>query len=474
MQNSGRPPRNPELEPYINNMAMWRSMLVLGDLPHAGDDDDPRPMPQTTLHDLKQRFAGSAPSGSGPLPEALFFAFYSDRYNVEPEKGVTLPPEHLWWLAMSEDTALLSDRITHHYTTIGSVDRNGERISFSDQWPDDFFLLPGRNTIGVAAKRDPGLSVTKDEFLRSITGIVTWDTPALIDSYLDAFPEQKDNVDLLIRFGYALLDAEADIIAAAATGMLVHAARLAASSDLQQAERAASLAYLAGRCGIYYASRADDEAAVAMLKGLLHPITSVIDHARLEKGLSPRELTRLGCSAGNVRDFQSALSVLGLALDKDPDFEDAYWLRATAHLQCDNVNSAAEDAEQALVHNQKALDRLSEERDQLDPRGRFELEWKNNQIEGRRGRRISELSVLSEARAKQGEFDAARNASEEVIRLRPDDPVGYAGLAKVELASGKSDKAIAAFQSAAENSTDPKQGASFLALADKLKQTGSL
>jgi hypothetical protein len=71
-----------------------------------------------------------APTGSGPVPDALHFAFYPDSYGDPPGKGILIPREHFWWLAMSQDSVLLSDRITHHYTEIATVDRANERVFF--------------------------------------------------------------------------------------------------------------------------------------------------------------------------------------------------------------------------------------------------------------------------------------------------------------------------------------------------------
>src|SRR5262249_38796595 len=159
-----RPPRDPRLQPYVQNQAMWGVLQTLaGGIRHAGDDPDPRPLPQTPLSEFKRRCAASAPSGSGPVPDALHFAFYAARYRVPPEDAITVPAEHLWWLASEQDTVLLSDRATHHYTTVGKVDREQGRIGFYDNWPDDFFLQPGRNTLGIGAH---DLSVSKAEFQR--------------------------------------------------------------------------------------------------------------------------------------------------------------------------------------------------------------------------------------------------------------------------------------------------------------------
>jgi hypothetical protein len=146
---SGRPPRDQRLQPYLQNQAMWGVVQTLVGIRHAAEDTDPRPLPQTPLSEFKRRCAAGAPSGGGPVPEALYYAFYADRYRVPAEDAISVPAEHLWWLASDQDTVLLSDRATHHYTTVGQVDRERGRIAFHDYWPDDFFLRPGHNTLGI-------------------------------------------------------------------------------------------------------------------------------------------------------------------------------------------------------------------------------------------------------------------------------------------------------------------------------------
>ena len=88
---SGRPARDQRLQPYLQNQAMWGVVQTLVGIRHAGQDTDPRPLPQTPLSEFKRRCAANARSGSGPVPEALHFAFYADRYRVPAEDAITVP-----------------------------------------------------------------------------------------------------------------------------------------------------------------------------------------------------------------------------------------------------------------------------------------------------------------------------------------------------------------------------------------------
>jgi tetratricopeptide (TPR) repeat protein len=465
-----RPPRDPRFQPYLDNQAMWGVMYALIGIPHAGSEPNPRPLPRTTLYDFKRRLAAGAPTGTGPIPDALHFAFYPDSYTVPPEKGILIHREHFWWLATSQDPVLLSDRITHHYTEISKIDRVNERVSLYEYWPEDFFLLPGRNAFGIEARSDPGLSVSKAEFLRAIAGLVTWDRPQLVAAYFAAFPEKRHDHDPLLRFGYALMDAEADELASWAADLFAEAVRLAGKAgDNERAEMAGRQAYLAATCGFYFASSRKDEATARLMHAILQAVTPVYGETRLQAGLQPPELARLANAAGQARDFKRVRAVLDLAIGKDPDFEDGFWLRAGARLQEGDSSAAAKDAERALALNQVELKRLADQRFAIDSRGKWELIWKDAQIGGRRQRRESELATLIQARMQLQEFDQAREAARELIELQPDQPLGYLKRAALERAAGRAGEAATALRAAIERERDVGRRASYERLLAELE-----
>jgi hypothetical protein len=98
----GRMPDS-RLEPMLRNF-LQTSFVVSGHCGHAGDAPNARPLPRTTLLDLRDEFAVASPAGRGVVPEAVRFAIYADRNRVAPEIAVTVPLEHIWWLASSADT----------------------------------------------------------------------------------------------------------------------------------------------------------------------------------------------------------------------------------------------------------------------------------------------------------------------------------------------------------------------------------
>jgi tetratricopeptide (TPR) repeat protein len=408
--------------------------LVLSDgARHASDSPNPRPLPQTKLTDLRDRAAWSARGFE--VREAVHFAIYGDRYRAAPELAVSVPNDHLWWFVSLGDTVLLSDRVTHHFTSVARVDRASERICFLDPWPDDFLLLRGRNTLGIAAQAEgeKGLSVSKNEFLRSVVGLVIFDTSSLISGYLDAFLEQRSNPEMLVGFGYALLKADDDEVAAEAAAVFAEGFRLANTQERGElAELTASQAYLAATCGRFAAQQKRDGKMLRAMESIVSNVSSKRPLQVLELALSSPELCRMGESAGRAGDLATALRVLDLAVGKDVNNERAYASRAVARAHSGDSAGAAADAARALDLNSAAQARLRDERAAIDPRARWELTWKDGQIRDLIGWRIRELATLAKSNCEVGAFEPARVAARELMELEPDRPEHRDRLAAIE------------------------------------------
>ena len=451
--------RDVRLEPYLQNAKLWDVLFALaGGLPYAGDEPNPRPVPKLSLSDVKQRFKAGMPSGTGSVPEALYYAFYADRFRVPQERAITLPVTHLWWLVSQGDTVLLSDGITSHYTGVDRVDRVEDRIYFNDHWPERFFLFPGRNRLGIAARSDRGLSISEAEFAHTIVGLITWDTPSLIENYFRTYPDQARNYDVLMRFGSALMDSEADLLAQTATNLFVGAMKFA--PDDASRERAASQAYLAAACGAAYGEANNNAEALRSGAEAMRRVVESYPSDLLESFLSPRELARLGYAANRVGQFGAAIRILSRAIDKEPDFEDAYWLRATAAGKQGDPARAAADAQKAIALNEIALAKLEREKDAIDTRAIQEHRYKSAQIGGRKKRRESEIQTLLVANLMMQNFGQARANANLLIDLNPDQDEGYAQLAVVERAAGDAEAAATAYDAAiARTSSDERREA---------------
>ena len=116
------------------------------------------------------------------MTDSLYFAFRTDQIEMPQPEIIAVPSEDLWCLVRVGDAVLLSDEITHHYTTVGKIDRKDARIYFSDPWSEKSFLLKDKNEAGVAAElKGTLIGISRAEFERVIIGVLTLDDLGLLD-----------------------------------------------------------------------------------------------------------------------------------------------------------------------------------------------------------------------------------------------------------------------------------------------------
>ena len=163
--------RSAELETVGKNSVL--SSQVLQGMPYAGDGDNPREMPKTSLSDMRNNLQETL---RGDRVKWLSFAFKSDERKSDDSSVISASKDVLLCMAAPGDGVLLSDRVTHHYTLVARVDRRAGYVYIADPWPDRIFLKEGLNGAGVKAVHDDGfIRVTHDEFRRVLVGLVTID-----------------------------------------------------------------------------------------------------------------------------------------------------------------------------------------------------------------------------------------------------------------------------------------------------------
>jgi hypothetical protein len=426
----GRQP-DARLLPILRDKQNWN--LVFSDgAQYAGHGPNPRPMRKTSLSQLRDY--ANARLERCSVYEGVYFAIYGDTVEVAPPKAASVPADHLWWFAYNQDTVLLSDGETQHLTSVMDVDRNHGRIRFLDPYPDIFFLQQNQNTLGIAAKKEGEniFSVSKDEFLSVALGLVIFDTSTAITGYLSAFPAQRSNAELLLRFGYALMEAPDDRVAAEAAALFANSLEIAQRTrNGELSAMAAPMTYLAAAIGRFVAQEKNDSAMRLAMIRFLSVVLADRRFEELETHLSAGQLCRLGNSAGRANELAAALRVLDLAVAKDGDYEQARSSRAVARAYSGNPTGAAIDAECAVRLNKAAVARLQAERAAIDCRAGWLKIWKDDEIRGRTGCRSGELATLVKACCESKAFDRARAAAEELIALEPDKPVHRERLAAV-------------------------------------------
>lgn len=413
-----RPLRQKDMLHYIKNMQIWEHIFSqCGGIGHASTAADPRPMENMSLYDLRAEFERVSGAIRQEIPKALWIVFWSNRYKIPIEQGLSVPPETLWWVAQETDTALLSDGFTHHYTSVGKIDQSSQTISFSDPWPDEFFLQAGRNVLGIESNK---CTVTRADFERAAIGVLTWDTVELLDAYFDAFGDQASCAIQRLRAGHAIMAAGPEYLASYATKHFFVAAHLAdLANDEELAVSAIARAWLGAKCALAAATREGDQLAVIFLEKWLGMALSRAPEVDLMRQLTPDELCRLAHNAGQMGQLQIAEAAASLAIDKYPGFEDAYRLRAITRLHSDPAAAAA-DASQALDLNSAAATKLEKEMLRLRGGSPFGGGSTNNQLILEHSRRIGELNTLVAAAWNGGDNTCARRAVIELCTLQPD------------------------------------------------------
>lgn len=192
-------PRPAYLQPYLKNKNMIEA--TLRNTPNANKSSW-RNLPKASLSDLKEELEANYCR----IENSIVFAFCTNKLEYASSDIIPIRNKVFWDLVRDGDSILISDRNTHHYTTVHSVDTANDLVYLSDPWPNDIFLLPGLNDFGIEAKIENDLVIiTRQEFLRVVIGLLTVDNPSFIEYYLNYHPEDNTNYKILHSFGQTLL-----------------------------------------------------------------------------------------------------------------------------------------------------------------------------------------------------------------------------------------------------------------------------
>lgn len=412
-----RPPRDERIQPYIDNMMTLGVLASFNPPRHASEDPHPRPMTTIDLAESAELEDQPVARMRRQIPDTAVFAIWSSRRRVPLDKGLAVPPDHLWWFADSCDTVLLSDRVTHHYTRVSIVDREAETIGFMDQWPDDFFLKEGRNTLGICAR---GTVITRADFVRAVVGINTWDRLSLFDAYLEAFPEQAASAEIQCRIGYAIMTIHSEALTPRAAVYFDRARQLADEAGNSALElEAAARVFLAAGCGYAYTQAMNDAAAAQQMRERLNAVIERHHTDSLLSQLRTHELGRLAFCTEQIGDFATAEAAINQAIGLDSNFEDGYWLRAKTRFKTGRPREALENIETMLALNDKTLA-------QLDARERATHEddvIARQQIARQRGerqsRRTNALEMAFHASGHVLDVGAALGYLRQLVELHP-------------------------------------------------------
>jgi tetratricopeptide (TPR) repeat protein len=352
------------------------------------------------------------------IPDTAEFAIWSTRTRSALDSGLAVPPEHLWWFVERGDTVLLSDGVTHHFTSAAHVDREAGTISFADLWPEDFFLQQDCNTLGIASV---GTRITRAEFARAAVGLVTWDRLPLLDAYLQAYPAQAQSAALQCRIGHMILAIGVDPLTTFAAMRFSMARDLArAAGDTALELECAARLYLSAMCGFAEMMRAGVEGMAGEMTRLLRDLQTSHAPEELEAQLKPQELARLGFCVSQVGRHDVADRAATRAIALDPGFEDSYWLRAAARFEQGRPQDALADVESFLDINDRDMAELKRQRSATHPENNIEP----GRIDGAMGehvfRRTTVLELAVRAAAQLKDFGLTAKYLHLLQALHPD------------------------------------------------------
>jgi hypothetical protein len=412
---NGRTLKDPRLAQLAAANVTWAKMTY--DLPYAGDADNPRPVPPTRLQDLRKQFTDSFAAARlrDAFPEStVTLAFRSDRAKMPLDQAIPVPREDLWWLAVPGDTVLLSDRRTHHYVSVERIDDEAQRIVFNDPWAERCFLRKGLNVAGVEAvierMGDAGdgsgrpavamVNISRDEFLRVTLGIVTRDTPDVMERYFAHRPSARSSFDVRFSAGMLLLAAEQRAVMADAASHLRAAIALRdVTKDAIPPVELASHFYLALTNAKYYATSWGDPVATKPFEDEIARLLLRYSETEILAAAAAPAICGAAYYAAATRDFTSAQRILDLAITYHPTASEPRRLRAKVRAAVGNLAGVLEDTEAGLALSAAEIATVKAGRDARHPDERLGRSIDDSLIAGKETRRTEMEELRRAARA---------------------------------------------------------------------------
>jgi hypothetical protein len=426
-RSAGRPRRDERLE-HLAGTTLAIELVTQGAVGYAGDADDPRPVRPRTLYDVKKEMVDSLAAARlrTSFPEdTLFFAFCHDRVASPLEETVPVSWDALWWLSAPGDILLVSDRRTHHYISVLRVDTDADSIQLLDPWPDRVMLKKGLNTAGVEAVIEPLASegtagkalvvtITRAEFLQVAVGLITRDTPDLIDQYLADRPLERESGDTRLALGLTLLDAEKYGLFRKAAEHFRAALRVAeASHASERIDDAAARLFVALVGASHHQRWSGDALASRPFDDELRRLIADHTEERLLAHARRIELCSIGNAAAHSGDVVSARRYLDVAVARFPEEEEPRRLRGTVALVSRDYEGAAANLALAIDYNARRIRTLEERRDAWHPHDSSSRSRDDGLIAGLKERRMEELELHARALTALGRGPEATAAANE-------------------------------------------------------------
>jgi len=414
----------PGIDAIINNSQIFDALGLFDGIPYAGDEDNPRPMPKVSLYDFNKGLHIDQKTlvETWHVPDAMYFSFADKKHHWEMKEAITVDNDQLWDMVMPGDTVLLSDYVTHHYTGVKHVDRDQQRIYFSDPWPERFFLKAGLNTENIEA--DDNLGISREEYLRVIVGLVTLDTPDLLLDYLNQNPGQHENGEMLRRIGLALLDEGRDSLVCTAAQYLVRSYDLLRQSPGGTDNMPlAAETYVALKIAIY-----KNQSTLVACKPFQDKLTVILNdynEQELLATLTADDLGRIAYVAAQEQLYTDAERYFDLAIGMDALHEYNLTLRASVRKINENYLGAIEDITQSLRANAINKENAHKSLDAKDSRDRFGIGRENSRLASLDKQYFKSLGNRCIAYISSQQLELAETDASAIIQGQAKQPMGY-------------------------------------------------
>jgi tetratricopeptide (TPR) repeat protein len=458
--------RPAELEQMGRNVLLVDG--IMQGVPYPGAEN-PREMPRTSLADFRNGVQKKIRSAK---VDWLFFAFQSDKYYSNDSSVISAGADIILCLAAPGDTVLLSDRKTHHYTSIARIDRQVGHVYISDQRPERIFLKEGLNKVGIKAVIDGKfIRITHDEFRRVIVGLVTNDTIQLAEQYFQMNPPAKQDPMVYLAFAQTASGTGSQRFREPAIRLLEQGLVVAtqASQKAQQVRIASKLHHLL----LLSTYEAQKEGKLSDVQALSQRAQALEEHYSTNSLFdenTAQEFRQLGDALTNIGDYRKAIQFFDSAIWRDSSYEEAFLHRGMVKRLQGALDPAIADLSQALRLNDAALTKLT-----------VEYERRQRNVSGDM-KDNAEREVLARQRAQAFEergkafwlvnrCDEAIKDAKEFLAIKPNQSMGFYIVGMCDARAGRTESARTNLHRAMELEADPKKKTLMKDALDSLERT---
>jgi len=399
----------------------------------------PDPKVLNTAYDLARLRTHLLEDGlASPVLRA--YALVNNRYARSKPEEILVSEDSLLCLLDPFSSVLLSDGLAHHYVFVERVALAPGVVRLADAWAQDSFLIGSdlpEDMRGRLEKRPSGavtIVAPIKTFRSFLVGAIVEDNDAFARR-VAAIDEVKRDPEDLTGLGLSIASGQEPASFALAIPYLQKAVAQAAGPAKKRAQL--ELAYLCLMAVLYNtSSRSEADRYGGMLRELLRNGDASFPEMSAERltriGQRYLELSRLQDS---YRDLvEQSYDYLGLAIERDPGYADAFQTRAEAFFGQGKMDGALSDAREAYRLNTAQIRQVirTPGADFVD---RFYQFGPGISIVGElNGRRWRLLNLLAAIYGAKGMQDDKLAIAQEATRLAPIDPAGWMLVAEAQFA----------------------------------------